>query len=334
MDGCSTCIDYCPVPLPLSLLLLAIASLHKDQFFSGMVCLQITKFSYPRTDLTLLVNQKKMNLITLLQFLGTYLHDMNCDVWLANSRGNKHTRHTSLNPSSKEYWNFSLTEYALDVHSVVSFILEETKSPSLAFIGFSQGSTIGLAALSLYEDLNCKIHQFIGLAPNIKPKKWNNKSLHSVIEWMSPEGLTLLFGKRGFLPIASIVSDYFPQKITKSIIFNVINSSLGWKLDQYGEDQRQLSLYKHIFGLTSVKSFVHWFQIMRDERFQHFDDRNWIWPFLTGSEKEGVPPILFPVKHITTQISLYWYDPLYIYTLLTDSCFVVVRWTIFVMQIL
>ena len=224
------------------------------------------------------------------------MHDRECDVWLANSRGNKHTRHSTLDPSQSQYWEFSLTEYAIDVEAVVSFILQQTRQSSLTFIGFSQGSAIGIAALSLFDELNVKIHQFIGLAPNMKPQKWENDWLHAFIESVTPDGLFSVFGKKSFLPIASVVSDHFPSFMTKNIIYGVINSALGWKLDNYGDSGRQNELYKHIFGLTSVQSFVHWFQIMRDGRFQHFQKRGGV-----------CLPVLYPVKHITTKLSLYWY---------------------------
>lgn len=227
-----------------------------------------------------------------LDSLATFLLESGFDVWLANSRGNKFTRHAFNHANSKDYWDFSLTEYTIDVCAVVDCILAITKAPSLTYIGFSQGSAIALAALALNDDLNHKINHFIGLAPALKPKKWNNETLHSIISSITPSRLSYFFGSKSFLPIAAFVSDYFPSYLTRAIIKCVIQSTLGWKLDKYGSIQRELPLYSRIFGMTSVKSFVHWFQIMEDGRFQHF-------------KEGGMCSVAYPTFHITTKISLY-----------------------------
>lgn len=108
--------------------------------------------------------------------LATWLFDRDYDVWLANSRGtllshlilmcgsigNAFTSHSTLSSSQEEYWDFSLEKYAIDVDAVVDFILEKTRRKSLSYIGFSQGSSICIAALSLYHELNVKIDHLIG----------------------------------------------------------------------------------------------------------------------------------------------------------------------------
>jgi hypothetical protein len=48
-------------------------------------------------------------------------------------------------------------------------VLDETEQSSLTYIGFSQGTTIMFAALSLVPSLRYKLNLFIALAPSTKP---------------------------------------------------------------------------------------------------------------------------------------------------------------------
>jgi predicted esterase len=50
------------------------------------------------------------------------------------------------------------------------YVLRQTKRDSLSYIGFSQGTTIAFAALSLLPDLHPKVNLFIAMAPSMKPK--------------------------------------------------------------------------------------------------------------------------------------------------------------------
>lgn len=103
----------------------------------------------------------------------------------------------------------------------------------------------------------------------MKPARWQG-FLNNFIDMISPTGLFSILGKKSFFPIASLMSDYCPLIVTKTIIHAVITSTLGWKLDKYGSLERQMKLYRHIFGLTSVKSFIHWFQLIQQKRLFYF----------------------------------------------------------------
>lgn len=94
------------------------------------------------------------------------------DVWLGNFRGNKYShKHTSRKPNSCDFWDFSLDELIVyDIPQLVDYILTFTGSGSLSYIGFSQGSAVGFASLSLHSDLNHKIDKFIALAATTVPR--------------------------------------------------------------------------------------------------------------------------------------------------------------------
>lgn len=77
------------------------------------------------------------------------------DVWLANLRGNKHSRnHTYLNPDKdKEFWDFSMDELiSIDLPDIFKFIHDQTQQ-KINYIGHSQGSSILFAALSIGNEI-------------------------------------------------------------------------------------------------------------------------------------------------------------------------------------
>lgn len=74
--------------------------------------------------------------------------DAGYDVWLGNNRGNLYGQnHTTLDPKSKEFWDFDFEDMGLkDVPASADYILEETKDSNptdkfAAYIGFSEGTT-------------------------------------------------------------------------------------------------------------------------------------------------------------------------------------------------
>ena len=72
------------------------------------------------------------------------------DVWLGNSRGNKHSRnHTKYNPNkNKEFWEFTFQHMAdFDLPAVFKYVYERTKQ-KMHYIGHSQGTIQMHVALS------------------------------------------------------------------------------------------------------------------------------------------------------------------------------------------
>ncbi len=51
----------------------------------------------------------------------------------------------------------------------------------------------------------------------------------------------------------------------------------GWDMANIEPADKPL-LYSHIYSYSSVKSVVHWFQLMRSKRFQVYDDSRWKGP--------------------------------------------------------
>lgn len=90
------------------------------------------------------------------------------DVWLGNNRGNRFSdRHTTLDPNSKEYWQFDWEEMGtMDQPAVIDFILKKTGFDKINYMGHSQGTTQLMAGASLMpEYYNSKINLAVLLAP-------------------------------------------------------------------------------------------------------------------------------------------------------------------------
>ncbi|KAJ3035331.1 cholesterol esterase [Rhizophlyctis rosea] len=113
------------------------------------------------------------------------LADAGYDVWMANSRGNKYSMdslHKDGN-NSTDFWKFGLDEMANnDVRAVVEYVREKTLRKKVTYIGYSQGSALAFAALSMDEELNDHIDIFIAMAPAMRPKPVANAKLTYLVD--------------------------------------------------------------------------------------------------------------------------------------------------------
>ncbi|KAJ3121864.1 cholesterol esterase [Nowakowskiella sp. JEL0407] len=234
--------------------------------------------------------------------LAFVLADAGYDVWLGNTRGNKYSsKHVHLKPSKEDFWDFSLDNLALyDLPNTVDYILNCTGAPSLTYIGFSQGSAQGFSALSLNSKLNKKINLFIALAPVSKPKGKgiDNKLIDSLVS-SSPEVIYLLFGRKVMLSSVLFWQLMFSSWKFASILDNFMWMLFGWTSEYF--DHKNLA-YKQMYSFTSVKVVVHWFQIMRMQRFQMYEES----PTLFRNAIGGHVVPRFPTEHIKTPIALFY----------------------------
>lgn len=81
------------------------------------------------------------------------------DVWFGNSRGNTFSKnHTTLSVSDVEFWRFSFDQMAAyDIPASVDYVLKVNGARSLVYVGHSQGTTIGLAAMAQSNKLQAKV---------------------------------------------------------------------------------------------------------------------------------------------------------------------------------
>ncbi|CDK28800.1 unnamed protein product [Kuraishia capsulata CBS 1993] len=235
------------------------------------------------------------------------LVDLGFDVWLGNNRGNKYSRkHISLSPNSNEFWDYSLDQFAMfDIPDTVSYILGATKREKLAYIGFSQGSAQCLAALSLSPKLGEQIELFIGLSPAMIPQGLCHP-LTSLFVYSAPSFMFRLFGKRAILPSVVFWQRIFGPALYEQVVDRSLIILFGWKSKNLSKAQKTVG-YPHIFSPTSVKSVIHWFQIISSGRFQMYDEGgaagSKLVP-LSGSSTKTHRVAPFPIQTISTPMLL------------------------------
>lgn len=229
------------------------------------------------------------------------LHDLGFDVWMGNNRGNKYsTAHLYKQPKSKEFWDFSIDEFAFfDIPNSIQFVLDRCKIDQLICIGFSQGSAQMFAALSISEDLNKKVSHFIAIAPAMTPKGLHNRIVDTLAK-SSPTLMYLFFGRNIILPSAVIWQKTIHPKLFNFFIDFGNRILFNWKALNITQKQK-MAAYSKLYSTTSVKSIVHWFQILRAQKFQMFEEQDDMFNSLTRPYK--IPR--FPTKtNIKTPILL------------------------------
>ncbi|OTA61508.1 alpha/beta-hydrolase [Hypoxylon sp. EC38] len=231
------------------------------------------------------------------------LVDKGFDVWLGNNRGNKYSK-KSINypPTSIEFWNFSIDEFAFyDIPDSINYVLENTRQQSLSYIGFSQGTAQAFASLAIHPKLNEQVNVFIALAPAMAPAGLNNGIVDALIK-ASPQVLFLLFGRRSILSSATMWQSILYPPIFIKLIDMGLSFLFGWKTKNISVSQK-LAAYPHLYSFTSTKSVVHWFQIIRNQSFQMYDDDVQT-PLSVNASSKYTKVAKYPTRNIKTPIVL------------------------------
>lgn len=220
------------------------------------------------------------------------------DVWFGNNRGNKYSKkHVKLKSSDRAFWDYSLDDYALrDIPDTIDYILETTKAPSLSYVGFSQGTAQAFATLSIHPTLNEKVNLFIALAPAMSPKGLHNFLVDALMK-SSPAALFLLFGRKAILPSTIFWQSIIYPPLYVKVLDTAMRFLFGWHSKNMSFQQKTASYY-HLYSFASVKSLVHWFQVIGAGAFQMFDDEA---HSLYGNFYRVAR---FPTRNITTPIVL------------------------------
>lgn len=225
------------------------------------------------------------------------------DVWFGNNRGNKYSKKSiSWSPSTNAFWNFSMDQFAFhDIPDSIEYILSVTSQPSLSYIGFSQGTAQAFATLSIHPTLNPKVDVFIALAPAMAPAGLSNGIVDALVK-ASPNVLFLAFGRRSILSSSAM----WQAILYPPLFVKIIDIALSFLFDWTGRNIttfQKLAAYAHLYSYTSTKSVVHWFQIIRNQSFQMYDDD--AGPMVSLSAKARYyKPAKFPTKNIKTPIVL------------------------------
>lgn len=229
------------------------------------------------------------------------LADMGYDVWLGNNRGNKYSKkHKTYSPNSTAFWNFCIDDFAIhDIPDTIKYILYIVNQPNLVYIGFSQGSAQAFATLSINPELNHKVKLFIALAPAMAPPGIQNKVVDSLTR-ASPSLIYLFFGRKAILKSATFWQSIMYPPLFVHTIDTSISSLFNWNCNNISYAQK-MAAYPHLYSYTSVKSVVHWFQIIRSGRFHMYDDDV---ETVFSHEKYFYRVASFPTQNITSPVML------------------------------
>ncbi|KAJ2887772.1 cholesterol esterase [Coemansia asiatica] len=206
------------------------------------------------------------------------------DVWLGNSRGNKYSyKHIKYAPDDARFWSFSIDEIAnIDVPTTIDFILKETGASSLTYIGFSQGTAQMFMALSRNRLLNQQVSHFIALAPASTPRGFHN----SIVDYFTkatPHMLYLLFGRRKAMSLVYFWINVLPRDLYVAALDFCVHLLFGWSMRNLSQETKCIT-YWHLYSYTSVKSIVHWMQIIRCGQLQMYDEDPPVYPLLLSSK--------------------------------------------------
>lgn len=220
-----------------------------------------------------------------------------------NNRGNKYSKKSiHHSPTDIAFWDFSMDEFAFyDIPNSIAYILETTSTPSLSYVGFSQGTAQAFATLAVHPRLNDKVNVFIALAPAMSPAGLSNGIVDALVK-ASPQVLFLMFGRYSIFSSTTMWQSILYPPIFVRLIDMGLSFLFGWHAQNMSASQK-LAAYPHLFSFSSVKSVVHWFQIIRTKSFQMYDDD--VLPALSlSSVSKHTKVAKFPTRNIKSPIVL------------------------------
>ena len=90
------------------------------------------------------------------------------DVWLGNSRGNRYSRgHEFLDEFWGQYWDWTMTDMALDLDECIDKVLDETGKKKVHYICSGHGATYMLMRISQNREvIDSKLNSIIALGPS------------------------------------------------------------------------------------------------------------------------------------------------------------------------
>lgn len=228
------------------------------------------------------------------------LANLGYDVWLGNSRGNKHSKHhNDYCHRQKEFWNFSFHDMGMyDIPAKINHIKKINKhSEKIIYLGHSQGTAQVFAALTMnleYFKKNVKL--FIALGPVACVHNINSLALQTMEKLM----IDILFEKLSFHEV--LCSDQNMNKLSSWILPKIPNvSSLLVEIisDNNSSETNNVNMMPVFLSRgpsgSSLKAISHFVQCMRSKKFKRYDYGKKENLQLYGSED----PIEYDLKSIT-----------------------------------
>lgn len=201
------------------------------------------------------------------------LANNNFDVWLMDPRGsNLH------NPAAREmhkklrskFWNFTIDDQLMnDVPAAINFVLSQTQTNMLSYIGYSESTFFMFGLLSLYPELSNRIVSFTAMAP---------------VAYVSHvKGIMIPLGAPYILLPDTFDGDFSPlgaQRVTSNLFdmvcrFKMLRTTFCRKfitsIGGHGSSDYETDFYGAIFKGASIKTIKQVVQLFLDDRFGMYD---------------------------------------------------------------
>lgn len=214
------------------------------------------------------------------------------DVWLPNTRGNDYSQqhvHWSKNVNTEqmeqlEYWNFSFDHIArYDLPAILMKVCQISNSTKVAYVGYSQGATSMFALLSSKPEIAQMIEPFVAWAPVVYMQH-----IESPFRFLAPMSSVLRSIGNRFAPSSSLISAWsHPLCKLPSMMYICSNALFMFGgFDTEHLNSTRLPVYFHFTPATvSTWQVVHYLQLIKSNRFQHFDHEKLINIERYGSEQ-------------------------------------------------
>jgi lysosomal acid lipase/cholesteryl ester hydrolase len=235
--------------------------------------------------------------------LGFVLADAGYDVWMANTRGNMHSRrHTRLVPSDVRFWDWSIDDLTLDVEACINYVLRVSRASSCSYIGHSQGAVIGLQALATLPHLAHKVRLYVGLsaAPYIDSgaiaaSPWLRRMCSLVSNSITARSSTpnttattsaapssskssgdssgafwRLAGRGAFMDVMEVGRHVIPPLLWSHLGECMFAHLFEWTTVNWDRVQQPL-YFQEVPSITSSRCIAHWLQRVASGRFTYYD---------------------------------------------------------------
>lgn len=228
--------------------------------------------------------------------LPLHLTLLGYDVWCMNRRGSKYSsKHLSKTVNEEAYWDYCLDDSVLyDLPAVIQRVLEVTGFKNLTLIGFSQGSAEIMAYLSIHPSVKF-VNLAICLGVMTKPMGMRHATIRSLVH-LAPQLIFLLFGRKAMLASVPFWISTLSPEVYARMIRRCLWELFGWRCHNI-ENEQQSRMFPHMYTYCSVKTIVHWFQMMRAGHFRMYNN---------GRDDLGLVVPRYPLESITTPVVVFY----------------------------